>query len=560
IDRAFLVIDLSGGFSCDIQILLGHFTRLVGVNDQQLLPAKFRRIFLPQPIADVVSLSRVVHHHEQDRLLGKRCQLLAILLPTFDTRGQIGLITRAGYVRSRLGNSVGNTIQGSLDHVVDDRLLERIVEHRPREQLPFAVARRGGEIELRSQPDGSGGMQAANDLVPFAFFIMGVVRLVVQNGKAPSSINDVVVEILDRRCLCWWLGPEHSSQFLWFVVSVALPFVELLHVREIERTERACEPPHPEERACGSAAANQVARARVSKDGAAVHPSCFETPRCARLLSMREESTSDGVGMAKRGHDRASAAPCKARVVAFPCFRPLLLSAAKSSEPRDAHGADFSFSSRRLRETRNAGLWPAACFSPVIYRKKQGRGGSPSHVAAGGADHYLTRCRRGPRCGAGSSWPCCHCFEVGTARPSSSIASTRCRQRSTNARASPARGGACACASPSPSRWSRCRRALRSAFTGTRSSKPSSIPPWPWASRARRTRRPRPGPGSTRPTTPRRCGLRARSPRPAIPAPRQSSAPPITAAAACRKTTARRRSGFASPPTRAMPPPASRSA
>src|SRR5215813_9364104 len=121
-------------------------------------------------------------------------------------------------------------------------------------------------------------------------------------------------------------------------------------VRQRTASSGCPEPPHPEERACGSAAANQVARARVSKDGAAVHPSCFETPRCARLLSMREESTSDGVGMAKRVHDRASAAPCKARVVAFPCFRPLLLSAAKSSEPRDAHGADFSFSSRRLRE------------------------------------------------------------------------------------------------------------------------------------------------------------------------------------------------------------------
>src|SRR5262249_39800966 len=35
--------------------------------------------------------------------------------------------------------------------------------------------------------------------------------------------------------------------------------------------------PHPEERACGSAAASLVARSRVSKDGAAVHPSCFET-------------------------------------------------------------------------------------------------------------------------------------------------------------------------------------------------------------------------------------------------------------------------------------------
>ena len=32
------------------------------------------------------------------------------------------------------------------------------------------------------------------------------------------------------------------------------------------------EPPHPEERACGGGAANPHARARVSKDGAAIHP------------------------------------------------------------------------------------------------------------------------------------------------------------------------------------------------------------------------------------------------------------------------------------------------
>jgi len=39
-----------------------------------------------------------------------------------------------------------------------------------------------------------------------------------------------------------------------------------------------------------------------------------------------------------------------------------LLSTAKSGDPRDAGRADFSFSSRRLRDTRSAGLWPAACF------------------------------------------------------------------------------------------------------------------------------------------------------------------------------------------------------
>src|SRR5262249_6374817 len=69
----------------------------------------------------------------------------------------------------------------------------------------------------------------------------------------------------------------------------------------------------------------------------------------------------------------------------------VLFSTAKSGDPRDAGRADFSFASRRLRDTRSAGLWPTACFFSVIYRKIQGRGGSPSHVADAAVHHYLTR-------------------------------------------------------------------------------------------------------------------------------------------------------------------------
>src|SRR5262249_19920251 len=53
-------------------------------------------------------------------------------------------------------------------------------------------------------------------------------------------------------------------------------------VRQRTASSGCPEPPHPEERACGRRAANQVVRARVSKDGAAVTPSCFETHRSAR--------------------------------------------------------------------------------------------------------------------------------------------------------------------------------------------------------------------------------------------------------------------------------------
>ena len=65
-------------------------------------------------------------------------------------------------------------------------------------------------------------------------------------------------------------------------------------VRWLKRETR----PHPEERACASASAKSKGRARVSKDGDGhgVGPSCFETPRCARLLSMR----------ARQAHARAN--------------------------------------------------------------------------------------------------------------------------------------------------------------------------------------------------------------------------------------------------------------
>jgi len=72
-----------------------------------------------------------------------------------------------------------------------------------------------------------------------------------------------------------------------------------------------------------------------------------------------------------------------------------LLSAAKSGEPRDAARADFSYTSRRLRETRNARLRPAACFSPVIYREIQGRARRLRTLPMPQCITTSTRCRRG---------------------------------------------------------------------------------------------------------------------------------------------------------------------
>ena len=121
---------------------------------------------------------------------------------------------------------------------------------------------------------------------------------------------------------------------------------------------------------------------------------------CPRMTTQHEgeESAQDGgEHMTNRVHDRASGASCKARVVAFPCFGPVppcyrrqVAATRKTPAARISrvHPAAYG-------ETRGAGLWPAAGFSPVIYREKQEARGLPSQVAAGGADHYLTRCRRG---------------------------------------------------------------------------------------------------------------------------------------------------------------------
>ena len=92
-------------------------------------------------------------------------------------------------------------------------------------------------------------------------------------------------------------------------------------------------------------------------------PSCFETPRCARLLGMRSSRSRERDVLQSKGCGFFLFSSCSA-----------LLLAVKTDDQRDAGCANFPFSSRRLRETRNAGLWPAACFSPVIYREIQGRG------------------------------------------------------------------------------------------------------------------------------------------------------------------------------------------
>ena len=121
-------IHLARRFARLVQVLLGDLARAVGVDDQQLVAAKFGRVLGAQIVAHVVGLVGVVHHHEQDRLLVERRKLLAVFAPAFDAGREVGLVAGAGNVRSGFLDAGGNALHRALDDVVNDGLLERIVD------------------------------------------------------------------------------------------------------------------------------------------------------------------------------------------------------------------------------------------------------------------------------------------------------------------------------------------------------------------------------------------------------------------------------------------------
>ena len=138
-------------------------------------------------------------------------------------------------------------------------------------------------------------------------------------------------------------------------------------------------------------AANPGARARVSKDEAAVHPSCFETAASpppqhegVTVLGMRASRLREWDVLQSQGCGGSLFSSCS-----------VLLSAAKSGLARDAARADFPFGSHSLRAKGTA---PGCGRPPVfllLFTGTTAPRGSPSHVAAAAADHYLTRYRRG---------------------------------------------------------------------------------------------------------------------------------------------------------------------
>ena len=120
-------------------------------------------------------------------------------------------------------------------------------------------------------------------------------------------------------------------------------------------------------------------------------------PRDAALRAAPRHEGAMGQQIASRSRERG-VVQSQGRGFSLFWSCSVLLSAAKSDDPRETGRADFSFASRRLGEMRNAGLWPAALFFSCYLQGNTGAAGprgSPSHVADAAVHHYLTRCRRG---------------------------------------------------------------------------------------------------------------------------------------------------------------------
>src|SRR5207244_11838755 len=115
---------------------------------EEAVAAELGRVLLLQPVADVVGLGGVVHHDEQDRLATQRGELVAVLLPAPDARSQVRLIARTGDLRLLLSDALGDALERTLDHAVEDGLLERVVVDGPGEELALGMSGGGSEVEL----------------------------------------------------------------------------------------------------------------------------------------------------------------------------------------------------------------------------------------------------------------------------------------------------------------------------------------------------------------------------------------------------------------------------
>ena len=201
---------------------------------------ELRRVLHPQVVADVVGLGGAVEHDEEDWLLPERLELVAVLPPALDASREVALVLDARDVGPGLVEPGGDALHRALDDAVDDRLLQRVVEDGPGEEPALLVARRRREVELPGEPAGLSSWRRRMTLLHSlsSSWTWWPSSLMTRARRAAS--RDALVEVLDAARRGRRDRSEDIGHDLRLVgLGDARPFVELLDVRQVERTLRA---------------------------------------------------------------------------------------------------------------------------------------------------------------------------------------------------------------------------------------------------------------------------------------------------------------------------------
>ena len=151
-----------------------------------LSPPNSAGIFCPQPFGNIIGFVRAVQHQKQNRFLLERFELFAVFAPSFDARRKICSVSHT-CMSDLASSNLCHALYWSLHDSIDDRLFERIIRDRPGENRTLLKAWRCGKIQLRS--DWCLPVQSANDIVPFALFIVRVVGFVVYDHQFAQTAS-----------------------------------------------------------------------------------------------------------------------------------------------------------------------------------------------------------------------------------------------------------------------------------------------------------------------------------------------------------------------------------
>ena len=146
--------------------------------------------------ADLVAVARVVDHDEQHRLLAERLVPDRALAPLLDAELQVvgvALGKDGALLLDQTRAARGVRQHRVLDHVLADRLDERVVRHGLHEDRAVVVARRGGDVDLQREARillEHPVMDVLDALEPRHPGIVDVVRLVVEDGQFRDVADD----------------------------------------------------------------------------------------------------------------------------------------------------------------------------------------------------------------------------------------------------------------------------------------------------------------------------------------------------------------------------------